>query len=220
MLNKFRMPILNLHPQVSRRASITTRFHRACLSRFVMLIMLAVVLTGCGSKSAEERHSVTSLATLPSSLVIVPRETGLTAYDSSGRKAWSFELLDGEQVDAPPQPAPSSTTYVRGTNSIYAISPDGKLIWRARHRDKSGRLRGLITLVDSSVAATTIDALLINYGADGQPRWTFALPEDDEMVALPTVASSGVVVVRGHRRIYTVDQGGNLIWQLELPARD
>jgi hypothetical protein len=110
----------------------------------------------------------------------------------------------------------SSTTYVRGAQGLYAIAPDGKTMWQAKHAGANDAIKGITSLGDSTVAITVGDNSLVGYNAQGQVKWTFKVPDSDKIAALPALAASSTVYLRSAKKIYAVDSQGNLAWQAEI----
>ncbi|MFN7926569.1 MAG: PQQ-binding-like beta-propeller repeat protein [Blastocatellia bacterium] len=124
-----------------------------------------------------------ALITLPSSAVVVAETNQVLAYNADGNKGWSFSLPDNDTVATRPVAALSSTTYIRGAQGLYAIAPDGKAIWQAKHTGANDTIKGLTPLGDSTVAITVGDTSLVGY--NGQPKWTFKVPDGDKITAPP-----------------------------------
>jgi hypothetical protein len=181
---------------------------------------------GCAEKEGAEgapdaaQASRASLVALPSSAVVAAGTNQVTAYNPDGKQAWTFPLPNGDTVAAPPVAALSSLTYVRGVQGLYAVAPDGKLLWQAAHGGGGDMIKGVTPLGDSTVAVTAGDNSLVAYSAQGQPRWTFTLPDNDRLTALPALAPNSAVYLRGKTRLYAVDPKGNLSWQAELGAAE
>lgn len=156
------------------------------------------------------------MAVLPSSAVVVAGRSGLTAFQPDGAPAWSFELPEGEPLAAPPVAALSSVTYVRGQQTLFAIAPDGRVLWQSRHQGANDTINGITPLSDSTVAITQEDRALVAFTGQGQIRWTYNLPENEKLVAPPLLAASSIVYLRTAKSVYAVDSGGNLAWTSEL----
>ena len=169
-----------------------------------------------GATSASGAVAANALTALPSSAVILAEQNQVVSYNPDGNKGWAFTLPDNDSVAARPVAALSSTTYVRGAQGLYAIAPDGKLMWQAKHAGANDSLKGITPLSDSTVAITVGDNSLVGYNAQGQPKWTFKVPDGDKITALPTLAASSIVYVRSAKKIYAVDSQGNLAWQAEI----
>jgi outer membrane protein assembly factor BamB len=156
------------------------------------------------------------MVALPSSVIVAAGHKRVEAFDPGGRTLWSFSLPDNDTVVSAPVASLNSICYIRGAQSVYAIAPDGKVIWQAKHDDPDGKVKGIVTLGDSTVAVTKSDSLLINYSATGQPRWTFTMPDGDRLTAPLVNAPNSIICMRGAAKIYAVDSGGNLSWQADF----
>lgn len=153
-----------------------------------------------------------ALITLPSSAVVVAETNQVLAYNADGNKGWSFSLPDNDTVATRPVAALSSTTYIRGAQGLYAIAPDGKAIWQAKHTGANDTIKGLTPLGDSTVAITVGDTSLVGYNGQGQPKWTFKVPDGDKITASPALAANSLVYLRSAKKVYAVDSQGNLAW--------
>lgn len=189
-----------------------------------MVCCLALGLAGCGesgSAPATEGSAAVagvSMVTLPSSTVVLGEGTKLLAYQPDGRMAWSFSLASGDTIATAPVAALSSVTYVRGQQELYAIAPDGKLLWQYRHQGASDAVKGITPLTDSTVAVTQEDRSLVAFSPEGQPRWTWSLPGNEKLVAPPVLTASSIVYLRTARNLYAIDSQGNLSWSAEIGA--
>ena len=196
------------------------------MKRFITLgsffVILAIQLACSGSEGPAVSETAaapgTALAALPSSTAVLANNNEVMAYQPDGRKAWSFALPDNDTIAAPPVAALSSVTYVRGRQGLYAIAPDGKALWQAKHQGANDGLQGITPLSDSTVAITQEDRSLVGYSAQGQPKWTYNLPEGEKIVAAPVLAASSIVYLRTAKSVYAVDSQGNLAWVAEVGA--
>jgi outer membrane protein assembly factor BamB len=183
------------------------------------LLWLALQLACSGPASAPSGAAFSSaLTALPSSLVVVTTTRRVTAYSPDSRQAWAFDLPDGDTVIATPVSALSSTIYVRGAQSIYALDPAGKLLWKTNYSDTASTLKNLIAFGDSTMGMTVGDNSLVAYSAEGQTRWTFTLPGGDRIVAPPVMAPNSMVYLRSASKIYALDPAGTLAWQADVPT--
>lgn len=168
------------------------------------------------STTGNNAVSTTALVAMPSSAVVVAESNQVIAYNPDGNKGWGFSLPDNDTVAARPVTALSSTTYIRGTSGLYAIAPDGKVLWQTKHNGATDSLKGITPLSDSSVAITIGDNSLVGYNMQGQPKWTFKMPDGDKITGAPALAASSIVYLRSAKKIYAVDSQGNLAWQAEI----
>jgi hypothetical protein len=184
-----------------------------------LVLSLALFITGCSNEptgTGSGGASATMVA-LPSSLIVVAGRTQVIAVGPAGNPVWTYTLPNSDTVVSPPVAALNSATYIRGDKAIYALNAGGKELWQAKHEDPEGKVKGLIALTDSTVAATKGDTQLINYSGSGQPRWTFSVPNGDRITGPISVAASGLLFLRGAQKLYAVDPGGNLSWEADLP---
>lgn len=192
------------------------------LTPFLLVFFLALQIA-CKDEDSPTPGTATgggvttnNLTVLPSSAVILAEQNQVVSYNPDGNKGWSFTLPDNDSVAARPVAALSSTTYVRGTQGLYAIAPDGKLMWQAKHTGANDTLKGITPLSDSTVAITVGDNSLVGYNAQGQSKWTFKLPDGDKITTMPALAASSTLYIRSAKKIYAVDSQGNLAWQAEI----
>jgi PQQ-like domain len=179
--------------------------------------MLQGACTGGGASSAG-RLTVPSLVVLPNSSVVMVEHSRVAAYSPNGDQMWSFELPAGDTVDARPVAALNSTAYVRGAQAIYALDPNGKLLWQSPHADHGAKVRGMVALGDSTLAITSGDNSLVAFDNSGKPRWTYQLPDGDGLTSTPVIAPNSAIYVRGRARIYAIGPQGNLLWAKALGA--
>lgn len=180
--------------------------------------LCVLLLSACAAREEPPTAAAarTSLTALPSSVLVAALNNQVVAYGPDGKQGWAFNLPNGDTVAAPPAAAMSSVTYVRGAQGLYAIAPDGKLLWQAAHTHGGDAVKGLTPLADSTVAMTAGDSSLVGYNAQGQVKWTFTLPDGDKLTEPPVLAASSLVYVRSAKKLYAVDSQGNLSWQAEL----
>jgi outer membrane protein assembly factor BamB len=154
-----------------------------------------------------------SLTALPSSAVVVAEKSKVISFQPDGASGWTFTLPDDEAIVAAPVAALSSVTYVRGQQTLYAIAPDGVVLWQSRHQGASDSINGITPLSDSSVAITQEDNSLVAFDEKGQVKWTYNLPDGEKIVAPPVLAASSLVYLRTSTTLYAIDSGGNLAWK-------
>ncbi|NBO64871.1 MAG: hypothetical protein EBU88_08520, partial [Acidobacteria bacterium] len=181
-----------------RIAASPTRGYPTSISGLVIGIALIFSLQGCQSMAKLTRQDSGhqgggSLTVLPSSAVVVAEGSRVASYQPDGAVGWSFVLPEGEQVVAPPVAALSSVTYVRGEQTLFAIAPDGVALWQSRHSGAGDTIRGITPLGDSTVAITQDDRSLVAFTDRGQIRWTFALPDEERLIATPAIAANSLV---------------------------
>jgi hypothetical protein len=78
----------------------------------------------------EDPGKIRGIVALGDSTVAVTHgDNSLVNYSGDGKPRWTFKLPDGETITALPVSAPSSTVYLRGNNTVYAVDPQGLLVW-------------------------------------------------------------------------------------------
>lgn len=183
----------------------------------LLLILAQFACSGDVTTKETGGRSGPWIVALPSSIVVLSDRTQAIAFGPDGRQFWSFSLPDGDVIAASPAAANSSMTYLRGDKSLYAISPEGNLVWSARLDEPNAPIKGIVALGDSTVAVTKGESQLVGYTPTGQVRWTFTLPEGDRLIAAPGTAPNSAVLLRGANGLYAVDPNGNLAWQAQVP---
>ncbi len=187
---------------------------------FVIFVILQIACNDAEKTSNEAiaTDSVGSpgLTALPSSVLVVAEKNQVFAYGSDGNKGWTFTLPENDTVATKPAAALSSTTYVRGATGLYALAPDGKLIWQAKHNGVNDALKGITALSDSTVALTSSDNSLVGYNMQGQPKWRFKMPEGEKITSSPALSASSLTYLRSAKKIYAIDSQGNLAWSAEI----
>ena len=184
-------------------------------------LLLSLLLAGCRatgiiSSGDGDSQATSSLTVLPSSAVVVAEGSRIVAHLPDGSVGWSFSLPEDEAIAAPPVAALSSVTYVRGEQTLFAIAPDGVALWQSRHAGAGDTVRGITPLGDSTVAITQDDNSLVAFTDRGQVRWTCRLPDNEKIVAPPTLAANSLVYLRSARHLFAVDSSGNLAWKVEI----
>ncbi len=199
------------------------RFALKTLSRLARLVTLLVGLVllpaGCRMTTGESGAAPgVTVAALPSSAVVVAENSMVISFQPDGARSWSFTLPDGEAIVAAPVAALSSVTYVRGQQTVYAIAPDGVVLWQSRHEGASDSINGITPLSDSTVAITQEDRSMVAFDDKGQVKWTYNLPEGEKIVAPPVLAASSLVYLRSASTLYAIDSGGNQAWKAGIAA--
>lgn len=196
------------------------------------LLVAALFVPGCGKSPGGAPATTTTaqrevpvvlefppfesaLTTLPTSAVVIAGKKGVVCFSHDGEKLWGFELPEGEEVVAPVTSAPNSASFIRSATSVFAISADGKLLWTARV--ETATVPAALALGDSTVVVTTGGDTLVNLDGDrGTPRWSFRLPDGDQITASPRVANNSWIYVRGAARVYAVNSDGLPEWDAAL----
>ena len=196
--------------------------HRARRSSALLFFSFLLFQLACAGRETASTEGARTPAvdggvvTLPNSCVVIVSGGRVSAREPNGQSRWRIDLPDGDRAVAPPAAAPSSVTYIRGAQSIYAVSPDGKLLWQAKYADDAAQIKAIVALSDSSAAIATGDTTVVCYAASGEVRWIYTLPDGDRLVASPVPAANGLVHLRGRNRLYAVNAEGKWQWQADL----
>lgn len=163
-------------------------------------------MQGYWLKSTRRRPEFTLVA---GTLVCLASLSG-PAVRAQDRVRWRFQFdspISGRFVTA----APDGTIYATDNLRLYALNPDGTLIWS---RLGAGGGRPIALGADGTIytGAASIHAL----DPDGTLRWTFA-PGSQSLLAGPSVGPQGNIyavddVHDGGLGAFSVDPAGNLRW--------
>ncbi len=203
------------------REKVDLRRGRLAATASCLLMGMVLIAGGCrlvGDLSPGEvgAQPGSTLVALPSSAVVVAVNSKVVSFQPDGAKSWTFSLPDGEAIVAAPVAALSSVTYVRGQQTLYAIAPDGVVLWQSRHQGASDSINGITPLSDSTVAVTQEDKSLVAFDDKGQVKWTYNLPDGEKIVAPPVLAASSLVYLRTAATLYAIDSGGNQAWKAAI----
>lgn len=111
-------------------------------------------------------------------------------------------------VDAGPTIGPDGTLYTGG-DGIYAIRPDGTVLWKYLTGGHVSSAPAL--LPDGTVVAGCQDNLLYAIAPDGTKRWDFRAGDDIE--SSPAVGDDGTVYVGADdQKLYAINPQGALVW--------
>lgn len=146
------------------------------------------------------------------------------AGDECERVLWRFRL-DGDSLGRSVTVGPDGTLYTSDFNRLYALTPDGDLLWTAEGvglgREVSFGADGTIYTGGNLVAA-------IN--PDGTVKWRFANPRPGlDLAAGPNVGPDGNIYAaqdtggdQNALGVFSLDPDGNLLWatRTEYPTID
>jgi outer membrane protein assembly factor BamB len=197
--------------------------NQSCRALALLCLLLCAFQIACrGQKTAPTEATAKQtdnggIVTLANSVVVAVAGGKVNAYAPDGQPRWSFDLPGGDKAVAAPAAAPNSVTYVRGAQWIFALSPDGQLLWQAKYSDDNAQIKSIVALTDSTTVVTTGDTTLVCYTTTGEVRWTYTLPDNDRLVRAPTTAPNGFVHVRSQNRLYAINAEGKWQWQADLP---
>lgn len=195
--------------------------HHTCrISAFVFLSFVFFQSACSGRDSIPQEsprvHTVDGgIVALANSCVVVVSDNKVIAWEPNGESRWRLDLPDGDRAVAPPAAAPNSVVYIRGAQSIYAVSPEGKILWQAKYADDSAQIKNILALSDSSAALVTGDTTVVCYATSGEVRWIYTLPDGDRLITAPAAAPNGLLHLRGRNRLYAVNAEGKWQWQVD-----
>ena len=141
----------------------------------------------------------------PVTVQVVPRE-------ADGQVAWRLQLdsnYPGRYVGV----APDGTVYVTDNQRMYAVTPDGGLLWV---QSEAGG--GLPIEVANDGTIYTFSAGVVALQPDGTVQWTFVPPTFTKVTHGPNLGPDGNLYVvqasfgGGGLGIYSVDPSGQLRW--------
>ncbi|MBX3277930.1 MAG: PQQ-binding-like beta-propeller repeat protein [Acidobacteria bacterium] len=190
------------------------------ISAFVFLSFVFFQSACSGRDAAPQESPRTNtvnggVVALPNSSVVVVSGGKVRAWEPNGQSGWSLDLPDGDRAVAPPAAAPNSVVYIRGAQALYAVSPEGKMLWQAKYADDAAHIKNIVALSDSSAALVTGDTTVVCYATSGEVHWIYTLPDGDRLIAAPAAAPNGLLHLRGRNRLYAVNAEGKWQWQVD-----
>jgi outer membrane protein assembly factor BamB len=198
--------------------------NQSCRALALLCLLLCAFQIACNGQKTAPPEAVAKqtgdgggIATLANSAVVAVAGGKVNAYEPGGQPRWSFDLPGGDKAVAAPAAAPNSVTYVRGAQWIFALSPEGQMLWQAKYADDNSQIKSIVALSDSTAVVTTGDTTLFCYTTTGEMRWNYTLPDNDRIVRPPAPAPNGFVHVRSQNRLYAINAEGKWQWQVDLP---
>lgn len=133
----------------------------------------------------------------------------------SGRVRWRFEIptnFSGKFIGVGADGRIYTTSFDPGT--MYALRPDGSLIWTLNLNSASGHWP-ISFGYDGSIYTGAVGVTAVN--PDGTLRWAFDPPGSDWVVSGPNIGPDGNIyaattVDRGGLGVFSLDANGNLRW--------
>jgi outer membrane protein assembly factor BamB len=180
------------------------------------------LLAGCARGPAPTPTPVAAATRTEAEVVVLPNNTVLhclrskvTAVRREGDVAWELTLPYGDALVAPPAVALNSVAYFRGSNGVYAATPDGKWAW-SKPLDKrpSGTTPAIdapVTFPDSTVAVAVGDEV-VRLDDRGAVRWRVTVP-DGHVNSRLSAGMDGALFVPTTAGLYCVSPDGNIAWK-------
>ncbi|MCH8851607.1 MAG: PQQ-binding-like beta-propeller repeat protein [Planctomycetes bacterium] len=145
-------------------------------------------------------------------LNVTMRQSGGATSGGDDRVRWRFQM-DSDFAGRFITVAPDGTVYASDLSRLYALSPDGALLWVA---SAAGGRRPISIGVDGTIY--TAGNLVKAINPDGTVRWQFANPHPGaDLTAGPNVGPDGNIYAVhntwfGGIGTFSLDADGNLRW--------
>ena len=164
------------------------RFH------FVVMLLLGVVLCGCGSKG--------------------PQPVKLVDFKPSAKLAiaWTVNVGDAGRYIFTPATAGDSVFAASNRGDLLRLNAaNGKTLWRV---DTKAALSGGVGVGENMVLAGTSKGSVLAYDLQGKPLWQSRV--SSEVLSAPQAAGEIVVVRSGDSRIFGLDaRDGSRRWEYQ-----
>ena len=190
------------------------------LSKPAFFLVAGMFSSMCGKGDARPLQSSVEhgVIVLPNSVVIRARADELSGVGPDGKVKWSLKLEGGEQVLGIPSAAPNSTSYVRTTSSLRALSPEGEWLWKVplpAHVAKGGSFAYSPAAMTDSAAVVLVEGQTYRaYTPAGEARWDISVDANEMPRSPPQVAPDGQVYLLTDQSLYAVLPTGKLRWRL------
>lgn len=144
-------------------------------------------------------------------LLFIGKDSKLRRVGPDGLERWSFPL--GDLGRAGPVVAPSGRIYaVAYDDTLYALSSQGKLIWKTRL--DADLFASPALLEDEGVITASAKGKVTAWGPDGKQRWEFQAAGG--VFSSPVVSSAGDIYFGCQDgKLYALDSSGKLKWSFQ-----
>ncbi len=153
-----------------------------------------------------------------------PMALEVTLRVSEDRIRWRFQL-DSPHAGAWSVPGPDGTVYTSDLGHLYALTPDGGLVWALNGAGGGWPIDfgadGTIYAAQALVAGQPQGIMAIN--PDGSVRWLFSPADGFDILAGPSVGPDGRIYATqgsffGGLGTFALDSDGNLLWNTPGPT--
>jgi len=185
-----------------------------------LLSCIAAVLacTALACTTAPDADSGPVLVTLPDGTILQGAGARLRAVTPQGEPAWTY-ALDDDAITTALGIASNSTIYIRGRETLYALSPVGYLLWKASlpgiPADASGATRAIyrpVATADSGVVVLVAANRVRAHQPDGIVRWTLVIPDEATALTSPLGAPNGDVLIGTDQGLVSISPKGKVNW--------
>ena len=140
----------------------------------------------------------------------------LIAVAPTGTVRWMLEGIDG--IRSSPAIGPDGTIYVAGGQHVYAVDPQGEIVWTYERDDDVFVFSSPAIAADGTVYVGGYDYNLHAISPDGSPMWTFKT--GNVIQSSPAIGVDGTIYFGSmDGRLYAVSSAGSELWSLELDFR-
>jgi len=149
-------------------------------------------------------------------------DAGFWAIGRHGQLLWRFEPADQLVPDySAPALAADGTVYFTSTTHLYALRPDGTLIWESKLPEpcwfSSPTIApdGTIYLCTGDGFSDTENGYLLAFDIDGTLKWDYLAGSD--IVSTAAVGNDGVVISATYEgTVFALNADGSTRWELEV----
>lgn len=140
--------------------------------------------------------------------------TPVALAQEAGERLWTVDVASvdvGSNVYmSQPRVAPDGTVYLV-TDSLYAISPAGEILWAAAGR------QSYVDVGPDGTVYTAASGTIYAYHPDGTERWRFTDTEGFGITTGPTVGPDGnlyAVFIQGGLGVFSLTPDGDFRWNV------
>lgn len=153
-----------------------------------------------------------------------PHPLTVTLRASEGRFRWRFEV-DDRTIGPWIGRGPDGTVYTSDRYHLYALAPDGELLWALRGAGSTRPITfapdGMIVTAAQEVAGQPQGVVGVN--PDGTLRWIWEPADGYDLMTGPGVGPDGNVYATSNTNLggpgtFALDPDGNLLWNLPGPG--
>ena len=164
-----------------------------------------------------------SLHSRPDSVVIAyaPSLARLTARTPHGDVAWRFPIPEDGALVGGFAVAPNSTTYLRTTSALLAVSAAGDLSWQVPlpRPPVAESLLKPTPLTNSGVVVIVAPNRLRAFSPNGKTLWEAETPPHTMLAAAPEVGPNGTVTLATDAAVMSLSHNGVFIWTRPLVGK-
>lgn len=138
---------------------------------------------------------------------------GLIAVDPGGTVRWMRQELD--DIISGPAIGADGTIYVAGGSSVYAVDPQGEILWVYEAEDAGFNYSSPAVGSDGTVYVGGGDSRLYAIDSNGSLRWTFGT--GGNIQSSPSIGRDGTIYVGANDgELYAIHPDGTERWSVRV----